>query len=65
VIETISPALWEETRSLRPIVEQQRDEADSLRIACCCRRISGGRGLSPLCVFDLIEEVASYDGSVG
>ena len=80
MIETISPALWEETRSLRPIVEQAQAEADSLRRlpdavarAFVVRDVYrlllpqdlGGRGLSPLCVFDLIEEVASYDGSVG
>lgn len=80
MIETISPDLWEETRSLRPIVEAARDEAEALRRlpdsvgqAFTDRDIYrlllpedlGGRGLSPLCVFDLIEEVSTYDGSVG
>lgn len=80
MIESISPELWEETRSLRPIVGAARDEADTLRrlpdtvarafVERDIYRIllpqdMGGRGLSPLCVFDLIEEVSTYDGSVG
>lgn len=80
MIETIPAAIWEETRALKPIVEACRDEADQLRrlpdavarafVERDIYRLSlpedlGGRGLAPLCIFDLVEEVASYDGSVG
>lgn len=72
--------LWEETRSLRPIVQSARQEVDRLRHlpssivnAFAERDVNrlllpedlGGRGIDPLTLFDLIEEVASYDGSVG
>lgn len=80
VINEISAELWEETRSLEPVVAATRNEADMLRRlpdavadAFAERDVYrlllpedlGGRGLSPLCVFDLIEEVSTYDGSVG
>jgi len=75
-VETI----WEETRSLAPIVRAARGEADALRRlpdsivrAFADRDIYrlllptdlGGRGIDPLLQFDLSEEVSSYDGSVG
>ena len=72
--------VWDETRSLRAIIAEHRSECDLLRRlpdaigrAFAERDVSrlmlpadlGGRGLDPLTVFDLVEEVASYDGSVG
>lgn len=80
MIETIPADIWAETHSLRPIIEASREDADRLRRlpdpvarAFVDRDIyrlmlpedMGGRGLAPLCLFDLVEEVASYDGSVG
>jgi indole-3-acetate monooxygenase len=72
--------IWNETRSLAPIVREARAEADALRRlpdsiveAFAERDIYrlmlpvdlGGRGIDPLLQFDLSEEVSSYDGSVG
>lgn len=72
--------VWDETRSLRAIIAEHRSECDLLRRlpdaigrAFAERDVYrlmlpadlGGRGLDPLTVFDLVEEVASYDGSVG
>jgi indole-3-acetate monooxygenase len=72
--------IWELTRALRPIIEAHRDEGEGLRhlpdaIADAFRQANvyrlllpsefGGEDIDPLTYFDLIEEVASYDGSVG
>ncbi len=73
-------ALWQETRSLRQIVTDCRADCDLLRrlpdpvaAAFVERDVYrlllptdlGGRGVDPLTIFDLVEEVSSYDGSVG
>lgn len=72
--------LWRDVQSLRPIVEQWRGEADvARRLPDAIARAFverdlyrvilpadfGGRGLAPLVQFDIAEEIASYDGSVG
>ena len=71
---------WERIRRLEPIVRAHRTEADRRRrlpdaiaqafIDADVYRIQaprrlGGAELDPLSAFDLIEEVSSYDGSVG
>lgn len=72
--------LWDETRALRPIVACHKADCDILRrlpdaiAAAFVERDLyrlllptdlGGRGADPLTIFDLVEEVSSYDGSVG
>jgi alkylation response protein AidB-like acyl-CoA dehydrogenase len=72
--------IWELTRALRPIIEAHRSEGETLRhlpdaIANAFREANvyrlllpsefGGEDIDLLTYFDLIEEVASYDGSVG
>jgi alkylation response protein AidB-like acyl-CoA dehydrogenase len=71
---------WEKVRSLRPVIEAHRAEGDELRrlppavaeafLAADIYRVMvptefGGLGIDPLTLFDLIEEIASYDGSTG
>jgi indole-3-acetate monooxygenase len=72
--------IWERTRALRPVIEAHREEGDRLHhlsdsvgeafAAANVYRLLmpveyGGEDLDPLSYFDLIEEVASYDGSAG
>ena len=78
--QSLRQIAWQEARSLAPIVAASRSEAETLRrlpdtvarafVERDVYRLLlpsdlGGRGLDPLLVFDLIEEVSSYDGSVG
>jgi len=73
-------SVWARTRALRPIVEAHRSEADILRslpdaiaqgfINANAYRVLvpedfGGDEIDPITYYDLIEEVSSYDGSVG
>jgi indole-3-acetate monooxygenase len=72
--------IMERTRALRPTIEAHRAEGDGLHhlpdaIARAFAEANvyrlllphefGGDNIDPLTYFDLIEEVASYDGSVG
>jgi indole-3-acetate monooxygenase len=72
--------IWELTRALRPIIEAHRSEGETLshlpdaienafKEANVYRLLLpsefGGEDIDLLTYFDLIEEVASYDGSVG
>ena len=72
--------IWERTRALRPVVEAHRGEGDALHhlpeaIARAFAEANvyrlllpnefGGEDIDLLTYFDLVEEVASYDGSVG
>lgn len=78
--EAVTESLWEDVRSLRPIIEAAGREGDHLRrlpdsvadafverdvYRLILPRDLGGRGIDPLLQFDLAEEVSSYDGSVG
>lgn len=71
---------WADARSLQPIVEAARDEADAVRhlpdsvasafVERDVYRLMlpvdlGGAGLGPLELFDLTLEVSRYDASVG
>ncbi|HVN90693.1 MAG TPA: acyl-CoA dehydrogenase family protein [Candidatus Binataceae bacterium] len=73
-------AIWQRTRALRPLIEAHRDEAESLHhlpdavgkayIANNVFRLLmpteyGGEDVDLLTYYDLVEEVASYDGSAG
>jgi alkylation response protein AidB-like acyl-CoA dehydrogenase len=77
---SVPPDIWAETQTLQPIVAACRAQSDQLRRlpdpiaqAFVDRDIYrlllpadlGGRGIDPLAQFDLSEEIASYDGSVG
>jgi alkylation response protein AidB-like acyl-CoA dehydrogenase len=72
--------IWERTRALRPIIEAHRSEGDGLHhlpdpIARAFAEANvyrlllpeefGGENIDPITYYDLVEEVASYDGSVG
>lgn len=72
--------IWERTLALRPAVEAHRREGDGLhRLSDAIARAFvdanvyrlllppefGGEDIDPLTYYDLIEEIASYDGSVG
>jgi indole-3-acetate monooxygenase len=72
--------IWERTRALRPTIEAHRGNGDELHrlpdaIAHAFAEANvyrlllphefGGEDIDPLTYYDLIEEVASYDGSVG
>ena len=72
--------IWERMRALRPIIEAHRSEGDELLrlpdaianafIDANVYRLLmpeefGGEDLDPLTYYDLLEEIASYDGSVG
>lgn len=72
--------IWERTRALRPIIEAHRGEGDALRhlpdavarafVAANVYRLLlpaefGGEDVDPLTYYDLVEEVAFYDGSAG
>ena len=72
--------IWERTRGLRPVIEAHRGEGDRLHhlpdaIARAFAEANvyrlllphefGGEDLDLLTYYDLVEEVASYDGSVG
>jgi len=71
---------WERIRRLKPVIKAHCDECDQLRhlpdaiadafLAADIYRLQvpqdlGGLGLDPLTLFELIEEVSSYDGSAG
>jgi alkylation response protein AidB-like acyl-CoA dehydrogenase len=71
---------WARTRELRPVIEAHRSEGDLLRhlpdaiarafVATNVYRLLlpedfGGEGIDPIIYYDLVEEVSSYDGSVG
>jgi alkylation response protein AidB-like acyl-CoA dehydrogenase len=72
--------IWERTRGLRPVIEANRAEGDGLHhlpdaIARAFAEANvyrlllphefGGENVDLLTYYDLVEEVASYDGSVG
>ncbi|MDO7836706.1 acyl-CoA dehydrogenase family protein [Sphingobium sp. HBC34] len=72
--------LWERTKALKPVVDSCRAETDMERrlpdpIAAAFMDLDlyrlilpkdlGGQGVDPLTAFDMTEEVAYYDGSVG
>jgi len=72
--------IWARTKALQPIIEAHRSEGDSLRrlpdaIAEAFADANvyrlllpeefGGEAVDPITYFDLVEEVSSYDGSVG
>jgi alkylation response protein AidB-like acyl-CoA dehydrogenase len=72
--------IWERTRAMRPVIEAHRGEGDSLRrlpdaiakafVEANVYRLLvpeefGGEGIDPISFYDLVEEVSSYDGSVG
>ena len=78
--EQVPKDVWEAVISMRPVVEQARDEADALRrlpeviekafverdiYRLLLPQDLGGRELDPIAGFDLVEEVSNYDGSVG
>jgi alkylation response protein AidB-like acyl-CoA dehydrogenase len=71
---------WEKVRGLKDIVKKHQKEGDELRrlppavaeafLAADLYRVMvpvdfGGLGIDPLTMFDLVEEMASYDGSTG
>ncbi|SRR6266481_1232010 len=72
--------IWERTRALRPIIEAHRAEGDGLhRLPDAIARAFaeanvyrlllpkefGGEELDPITYYDVVEEISSYDGSVG
>ncbi len=72
--------IWQRTRALQPLIEAHREEADSLHhlpdavgqayIANNVYRLLmpaeyGGEEIDLQTYYDLVEEVASYDGSAG
>jgi alkylation response protein AidB-like acyl-CoA dehydrogenase len=72
--------VWARVRALKPLVEAGRDEAERLKrlpdpVAAAflegdlyrilVPRDLGGAGLDPLAYFDMCQELAAYDGSVG
>ncbi len=73
-------AIWTKIRDLKPIIHAHREEGDRLRhlppavadafFAADLYRLQiptdlGGAGLDAMTVFDMVEEVSSYDGSAG
>ncbi|HEY6869559.1 MAG TPA: acyl-CoA dehydrogenase family protein [Novosphingobium sp.] len=80
MIGAVPEDLWQRVRAFEPIVRAARAEAEALRhlpdsvarafaeagiYKLVLPRDMGGMGLDPLAQFDLTEEVATYDGSVG
>jgi alkylation response protein AidB-like acyl-CoA dehydrogenase len=72
--------IWERTHAMRPVIEAHRGEGDSLcRLPDAIAKAFveanvyrllvpeefGGEGIDPITFYDLVEEVSSYDGSVG
>jgi alkylation response protein AidB-like acyl-CoA dehydrogenase len=72
--------IWERVRALRSVIESHRDEAQALHhlpdpvarafVEANVYRLLlpaeyGGENIDPLSYYDLVEEVASYDGSAG
>src|SRR6185312_1892071 len=79
-METQTERIWERVRALRPVIEAHRDEAQSLHhlpdpVARAFANANvyrlllpgeyGGENVDLLTYSDLVEEVASYDGSAG
>ncbi|HUN58090.1 MAG TPA: hypothetical protein VMU41_08240 [Candidatus Binataceae bacterium] len=72
--------IWERTRALRSVIEAHRHEGDGLhhlpdQIAQAFAEANvyrlllpiqfGGEDIDPITYYDLVEEIASYDGSAG
>jgi alkylation response protein AidB-like acyl-CoA dehydrogenase len=72
--------IWKRTRALRPVIEAHREEGDgSYHLPDAIARAFaeanvyrlllpsefGGEDIDPITYYDLVEEVSSYDGSVG
>ena len=72
--------IWQRTRAMRTVIEEHRREGDGLHhlpeaiarafaeanvYRLLLPREFGGEDVDPLTYYDLVEEVASYDGSVG
>ena len=79
-MDTHSKQIWARIRALRSVIEAHRDEAQTLHhlpdpvarafVEANVYRLLlpveyGGENIDPLGYYDLIEEVASYDGSAG
>jgi alkylation response protein AidB-like acyl-CoA dehydrogenase len=79
-MDTHSKQIWARIRGLRPVIEAHRDEAQTLHhlpdpvarafVEANVYRLLlpveyGGENIDPMDYYDLIEEVASYDGSAG
>ena len=79
-MDTHSTQIWARIRALRSVIEAHRDEAQTLHhlpdpvarafVEANVYRLLlpveyGGENIDPLDYYDLIEEVASYDGSAG
>ena len=79
-MDTHSMQIWARIRSLRPVIEAHRNEAQTLHrlpdpvarafVEANVYRLLlpveyGGENIDPMDYYDLIEEVASYDGSAG
>lgn len=75
-----SERIWRRVRAMRSVIEEHRREGDGLRhlpdaIARAFAEANvyrlllplefGGENVDPLTYYDLVEEVSSYDGSVG
>jgi indole-3-acetate monooxygenase len=71
---------WAHVHAMRPIIEAHRGEGDTLhRLPDAIAKVFveanayrllvpeefGGEGIDPITFYDLVEEVSSYDGSVG
>jgi alkylation response protein AidB-like acyl-CoA dehydrogenase len=72
--------IWQRTRAMRPIIEAHRREGDGLHrlpdaiarafteaniYRLLLPREFGGEDIDPITYYDLVQEVASYDGSAG
>jgi indole-3-acetate monooxygenase len=79
-MDTPIKQIWERVRALRSVIETHRDEAQALHhlpdpvarafVEANVYRLLmpveyGGENIDPLSYYDLVEEVASYDGSAG
>src|SRR6185437_323911 len=79
-MDTQIQRIWERVRGLRPVIEAHRDEAQTLHhlpypVARAFAEANvyrlllpseyGGENIDLLTYGDLVEEVASYDGSAG